>query len=164
MWNPLQHSDEENTLWSWLRAVEWGRWPIFMSQPLAPIALLFLSWKAVVLVVVTLNILWAMLIRYNFVSVSAADFGVIFIRLKWLVCPMTCFYLYHNGETTKAAVALFWPLIIFVIGIIPTVQVGRIQKMFMYRLGYEFSESGIKPKDQKQSDATQMSNLFFGDH
>jgi hypothetical protein len=32
---------------------------------------------------------------------------------------------------------LFWPVVIFVIGVVPTVQVGKIQKMFMAQLGYE---------------------------
>jgi hypothetical protein len=31
---------------------------------------------------------------------------------------------------------LFWPLLIFVIGVVPTVQVGKIEKMFMAQLGY----------------------------
>ena len=36
VWNPADHSDQDNLTWSFLRAVEWGRWPIFLSQPVAP--------------------------------------------------------------------------------------------------------------------------------
>ena len=37
---------------------------------------------------------------------------------------------------TSAAIALLWPLSIFIIGAIPTTQVGVIQNMFMNKLGY----------------------------
>jgi len=36
-----------------------------------------------------------------------------------------------------AMFSLFWPVLIFIIGAIPTTQVGRIQSMFMAKLGYE---------------------------
>ncbi len=68
-WNRFHHSDQANLTWAQLRAVEWGRWPIFLSQPLAPILLLFFDWKAVILVVVVANLLWAILVRYQFVNV-----------------------------------------------------------------------------------------------
>jgi hypothetical protein len=137
MWNPAKHSDEENLKWSWLRAVEWGRWPIFVSQIYAPILLLFLPWLAVVIAVVLSNILWAIFIRYHHVSVGAASTAAVLTRLKWVVCPIAAIFLLVSGNIANAFFALFWPLVIFIIGVVPTVQVGKIQKMFMAQLGYD---------------------------
>lgn len=137
MWNPAEHSNEENLRWSYLRAVEWGRWPIFVSQIYAPILLLFLPWQAVVIAVVLTNIFWAIFVRYHHVSVGAASTGAVLTRLKWVICPITAIYLLVSGNITNALFALLWPLVIFVIGVVPTVQVGKIQKMFMVQLGYE---------------------------
>lgn len=39
LWNPHENSDQENLRWCWLRAVEWGKWPLFVSQPLLPLML-----------------------------------------------------------------------------------------------------------------------------
>ena len=51
-WNPGQHSDDDNLRWSWLRAVEWGRWPVFLSQPIGPVLLIWLPWQQVALLVI----------------------------------------------------------------------------------------------------------------
>src|SRR6266404_1826922 len=58
-WDPRIHSGEDNLRWSWLRAVEWGRWPIFLSQPLAPVLLIWWPWHIVVVTVFVANCLWA---------------------------------------------------------------------------------------------------------
>ncbi len=127
-WNSSEHSDQDNLTWSYLRAMEWGRWPIFLSQPIAPILILFFDWKHVVIGVVVANVLWA-LVRYQFVSVSLAYFGALVVKLKWLTIPSVALYLFLKGQRMSAAISLFWPIIIFIIGILPTTQVGRIQKM-----------------------------------
>ncbi len=139
MWNSAEHTDEENLRWSYLRAIEWGRWPIFVSQIYAPMLLLFLPWQAVVVAVVLSNIFWAIFIRYRHVSIGPASVGALLTRLKWALCPIAAIYLLVSGNTVNALFALLWPFVIFVIGIIPTVQVGKIQKMFMAQLGYESS-------------------------
>jgi hypothetical protein len=134
MWNPAEHSDEENLRWSYRRAVEWGRWPIFVSQIYAPILLLFLTWQALVIAVVLSNILWAIFIRYRYVSVGAASTAAVLTRLKWVLCPIAATYLFVSGNIANSLFALFWPLVIFVIGVAPTVRVGKIQKMFIAQL------------------------------
>lgn len=136
-WNAAQHPDEVNLRWSLLRAIEWGRWPIFLSQPVAPILLLFLNWKAVVSSVIVVNLLWAIFVRYRFVSVVAAYWGAVMVKVKWVVCPAAAVYLFTRGDKIGAAISLFWPLLIFIVGAVPTTQVGRIQNLFMARLGYE---------------------------
>ncbi len=114
--------------------MEWGRWPIFLSQPIAPILLLFLDWKTAV---VTANVFWALFFRYQFVNVPLAYLGALFVKLKWLTILPIAVYLFAKGEMLAAMFSLFWPVLIFIIGAIPTTQVGRIQSMFMAKLGYE---------------------------
>ncbi len=136
-WIPAEHSDQENLTWAWLRAVEWGRWPIFLSQPIAPLFLLFFSWPDIVIGTLLLNLLWAGFVRYRIVNVKAAYYGATIVRVKWLTCPIVAIYLYSGGELVGAALALLWPLLIFAIGVVPTTQIGKIQSMFMAQLGYE---------------------------
>lgn len=137
MWKPAEHTDQENLLWFQLRAIEWGRYPIFLSQPIAPILLLFFSWGSVVVGVILANIFWSFLVRYRFVNVSVVYWGVLFVRLKWLLCPGVAIYLFFNGRTIPAILSLSWPVLIFILGALPTTQTEIIQKMFMNKLGYK---------------------------
>jgi len=134
-WNPLLYSDDENLRWCWLRAVEWGRWPIFISQPLAPVLLLFLSWQLVCAAVVAANIIWAIFVRYRFVSVHTAFWGAWAARLKWFTIPGAAIYLFSQGNNIAAVIALSWPIIIFILGAFPSTRIGRIQTMFLSKLG-----------------------------
>jgi len=137
VWDPLLNTDEENVQWCWLRAVEWGRWPIFLSQSVAPVLLAFLSVPTVVVLFVCLNLLWA-LIRYRFVSARLAEIGVFIVLPKTLVSVGMAVYLYLDHDITKAVVALLWPILIVIIGIIgifPTVRIGLLQGKFMEALG-----------------------------
>jgi hypothetical protein len=75
MWNSGEHSDEENIRWSWLRAVEWLEWPLFISQPVVPILLYFYRWPAVLGGVVAVAFLWRALVRPFWVVPSLANIG-----------------------------------------------------------------------------------------
>ena len=137
MWNPTEHTDQENLLWTYLRAIEWGSWPIFISQPIGPLLLLLLPWQSVVVLVGLCNILWAEFVSYRYVSVKAAFWGAIFVRLKWLSCPTVAFCLYSWDHLTSALIAASWPLIAALMKLLKPVRVGKIQKIFMARLGYQ---------------------------
>ena len=142
MWNPLQHSDDENLRWSWLRAVEWASWPAFLSQAIAPFALIFVSWPLVLGAVIVANVLWAASVRYRFVGVDAAFVGVFVTQLKWLICPAVAVYLWANGRTINALSVLFWPLVAGIVAAISPANVGIVQKQFMAKLGYSPSTVG----------------------
>jgi hypothetical protein len=137
LWNPIDHSDQENLRWSWLRAIEWGRWPIFLSQSIAPLILIWIAWYAVVIGLIAINILWAIFIKYRFVSVDIAFIGKIFVAFKWIIWPVSTIYLFITGRTPECWIAAFWPLLIVIIGAIPTTKVGVIQGHLMKELGYE---------------------------
>ena len=82
-WNPTAHSDQDNLTWGLLRAMEWGRWPLFLSQALAPMLLVFFDWKYVIAETIALNLVWATLVRYQWVSVSLASMGAFMAELGY---------------------------------------------------------------------------------
>jgi hypothetical protein len=152
VWNPSENSDEENLRWGWLRSVEWIRWPYFISQPIVPVMIAFWPWQYVILGVLICNLLWYFLIRPNFVSLQLADLGALFVRLKWVICPLMGYYFYSHGQKANAAIALFWPILIIVVPSIPVVNlvtlvvipmsaIGPVQRRFMAALGYQTSSS-----------------------
>lgn len=140
LWNPSEHSDDENLKWCWLRSVEWGRWPIFLSQAVAPILLIILHWYFVVIGIILLNVLWALFFRYNFVSVNAAFLGSLLGLLKWITWPASAIFLFWQGRFSESWIAAFWPILVFILGVIPTTEIGRIQVKFMNELGYSPTE------------------------
>jgi hypothetical protein len=140
MWSPAEHSDEDNLRWCWLRAVEWGCLPAFLSQVFAPVLLVFFSWQTVVLGIIVANSIWS-LVRYRFVSVAFASFAAqaVFL-LKWPIALSAGIYLFTQDQKFAAALALLWPLIVGFLGI-PPAQVGELQNLFMSKLGYKRAEA-----------------------
>jgi hypothetical protein len=135
-WNPSEHSDEENLRWSWLRAVEWGIWPAFLSGPVVPLLLLFFEWWKIIGVVAILTILWSF-IRYKYINLAMARFGVYFVFLKWIACPLAAIYLIVQHNYILAILAILWPMLAASLGIfVGGTQIGILQKMFMNKLGY----------------------------
>jgi hypothetical protein len=134
-WNPAIHTDEDNNKWCWLRAVEWGRWPIFLSQSIVPVLLLFLRWQTVLLGLLIVNCIWGLFVRYRFISISAAYWGVFVAKLKWISCPGAAIILFLRGNKVSAYLALLWPLLILTIGVFPRPQIGRIQSAFASAIG-----------------------------
>ena len=102
--------------------------------------MVWLSWQSVVMISIGANLLWAFFVRYRFVSVRAAYIGVVLVLLKWVSWPLATAYLFYQGRKPECWIALAWPAIIFIIGAIPTTQIGRIQVLFMRALGYEPSQ------------------------
>jgi len=136
MWNPSEHSDEENLCWCNLRAIEWGALPAFLSQLFAPVLLIFLSWKPVVAGIIGAQLLWS-LVRYKFVSVRFAYTAAsIVIMCKWLVAVPSGIYLVLHNQKLAGALALSWPLVVGVLGSSPPLLLGRLQGLFMTQLEY----------------------------
>jgi hypothetical protein len=145
LWNPLEHSDEDNVRWSRLRATEWLNWPLFLSQAFAPFLLVKLDWKVVLGVVLLSNYLWVFFVRYRFVSVPAAYLGVLFIKLKWVACPGVAAYLWVVHDRFSALLALLWPVLLVIVPLVPLLgllimtpgKIGHVQTAFMRELGYK---------------------------
>src|SRR6266849_2247914 len=103
----MQQPNELKARWCLLRSIEWGRWPFFVSQPLVPIALIFVKWSTVVLTLIVLTWLWA-LVRYRVVSLSLAEFGATFVHLKWPSSLIAAGFLAFKGNYSTALLAGLW--------------------------------------------------------
>ena len=137
MWNPLDHNNDENTKWSWLRAIEWGRWPLFMSQLFAPLLLIIVPWYIVIAIFFLSNIFWAILIRYRFCNYGLLLLGADVMVLKWPITIGSTIYLFYNANSKIALLALLWPFVAIFLGIITPTKIGVIQKTIMKQMGYE---------------------------
>jgi hypothetical protein len=137
LWNPQNHPDEDNLRWCWLRAIEWGNWPLFLSQTFAPVLLIWFSWKAVVIGLFTVNLFWAIFVRYNVVIPPLADMGVYFVLARWIAWPVATITLFINGTSPERWIALAWPAITYALCIFTPGKIGRIQMQFMRTMGYE---------------------------
>ncbi|MFH1891229.1 MAG: hypothetical protein ABIK83_00935 [Candidatus Zixiibacteriota bacterium] len=131
------YSETELQRWSALRAMEWGRFPLFVTQPIAPVLLLIAPWWLVVITIVALNLLWG-LVRYKFVSTHLANFGCVFVRLKWISCPgmAILFYLKYD-DVFLTLLSSLWPFVTLVLMLVQfgPVNLGKLQRMFMKELG-----------------------------
>jgi TPR repeat protein len=141
-----------------LRAIEWGIWPAFFSQPIVPVLLIFFEWWEVIGVFIIFTILWSF-VRYRYVNIAMARFGVFFVLLKWITVPVAVIYLLIQQNYISAVVALLWPIFLApYLGIfIGGTKIGKIQEMFKAQLGYSEKqppESGVND-DTHQGD-TQM--------
>lgn len=135
--DPLLYTDEENLKWCWLRAVEWGEWPLFVGQLIGPILFLKFSWWYVAVAIVILTWVWA-LIRYRFVSIALAGIGPWVIILKWPTSIGIGVYFLVTGNYQYAIVSVLWPVIaLFLMWVTPRSKIGVIQTTLMNKLGYE---------------------------
>ncbi len=135
--DPLLYTDEENLRWCWLRAVEWGAWPLFVGQLIAPFLFLVFAWWYVAIAVVILTWVWDF-VRYRFVSIVLVGVGPLVIILKWPVSIGIGIYFLTRGNYKSAVVSMLWPVItLALMWVTPTTKIGNIQTALMNKLGYK---------------------------
>jgi hypothetical protein len=71
--------------------------------------------QPVVVAVIVIAILWRVAIATWCVSVRLADFGPIFVVLKFPTCPVMAFLIWEKGDRFGAALALLWPIAVLLI-------------------------------------------------
>ncbi len=132
-------TDDEIKRWLWLRAVEWAALPAFVSQPLAPVLLIFFPWYWVLGGVILLGILWCPM-RYLFVNITIATFACLIVTwLKWPAAVGSAIYLFLHDQPVLAVVALLWPLVGGFVGI--PGKVGVIELAFAKKIGFAPSDA-----------------------
>jgi hypothetical protein len=151
VWNSVTHSYEENLRWCKLRAMEWARWPLFISQPIVPILLSILQWEILIPLVFFIELYWSVYIRYRFVNVNIAFIGPFISKVKWLTCPAMGFYFFFEKDIVTGIIALLWPIIIFPVGFLSSfvvtvftgnpAMIGIIQNMFMAEIGCSYQDN-----------------------
>jgi hypothetical protein len=115
------------------RAIEWNNWPGFLSQPIVPIFLIFYKWWLILLVVFLLAILWRF-IKYKYINVNLAEFGIFFAKVKWINIPVSVIYLISEGSYGFAILAFIWPFIASGLG--AGGRLGDIERIFAKKLGF----------------------------
>ncbi len=119
-----------------LRALEWGKWPLFVLQPIAPILLLFAEWWKVLTFEMLAYFTWG-LVRYRFVSLKLATAGAFFVKLKWPVSLGVGAYFAYSGNWAYAVLAAAWPLITLVLTAFQfsPLSYGKIEREFAKQAG-----------------------------
>ncbi len=128
------YTHDEIRRWLWLRAIEWGAFPAYLSQPIAPILFIFFPWYLVVLSIFILGVLWCF-VRYSFVSVHLAGAVVVpVVWLKWPAAIGSSIYLFFHHQIAAGVVALIWPLVASFTGL--PAKIGVIELAFAKKIGY----------------------------
>jgi hypothetical protein len=133
--DPSRFTEDESARACLLRALEWSKWPAFLSQPLVPLLYLFFRWYWVLLGVFLVNKLWV-LVRYRFQNVQAAAFGSLFVRVKWITMVLAGALFISRARWGLAALTAFTPLIVPILGLGSPADIGLLQGEFMRQLGY----------------------------
>lgn len=138
MWKEsvCSYTNEEQVRWSWLRALEWASWPLFMSQVVAPFLILYCPSWLVILWVIAVNIAWALLISQTVVVLSLAYWGALAVRLKWIVSAISALVLFSRSRPVAGIVALLWPVIVMILVFPKPARVRSIQGTILRRLGF----------------------------
>lgn len=121
-----------------LRAIEWGNFPNFISQPIVPVLLLFYPWYFVVLGTLGINVLWS-LVRYRFIDADLSCAVVTPIRvLTWPSAIGSCILLGIHDLYLPAGIALIWPVIVGFFSI--PAKYGQIEREIGAQLGFKVNE------------------------
>jgi hypothetical protein len=78
LWNPSEHTFEENAQWARLRAIEWKALPAYITQPIVPILLLVFDWYLIIIMLILAAFVWRP-IRWRFISIPVASASAIFV-------------------------------------------------------------------------------------
>jgi hypothetical protein len=128
------YTNNEVRRWLWLRAIEWGAFPAYLSMPIAPILFIFYPWYFVILSIFLLNVVWCFF-RYLFVSVFLASIVVVpVVWLKWPAAIGSSVYLFCHHQIFAGVIAVIWPWAAAFTGI--PGKVGVIEIMFAKKIGY----------------------------
>lgn len=141
-------TDEEAKRWIWLRSIEWANWPMFISQPLVPIAIIFFKWWSVLVMIYTVNILWSG-VRYKYFNPLSATLAAYFVKLTWPVVIGCGIYLLIHSNYELAMIACLWPLLSGML--VLSGKLERIQGLITRAVGYhrEDKNDGLPRAIQK---------------
>jgi hypothetical protein len=132
----LNESEDFKATWCLSRALEWSQWPLFVLQPVVPLALVYLptQWVWLVIALFALSWLWVG-VRSRFVSLPLAQFAIVFVRIKWFTAIVACAYLAHLHHYEAAGLAAIWPVVTGVLrSLTPSTNLSALQQLFANRI------------------------------
>lgn len=132
----LREPEQFKATWCMLRALEWSQWPLFVLQPVAPLALVYMptEWIWLVIALFALSWLWVA-VRSQFVSLPLAQFAIVFVRVRWFTAIAAGAYLAFLHHYEAAGLAAIWPVVTGVLqSLTPSTNLSALQQMFAKRL------------------------------
>ena len=126
--------DDYKAKWTLLRAIEWARFPLFATQPIIPILIIFYPWKWVAIGIYLATWAW-MPVRGSFISLSISQAAATFSHVKFLTCLGAGVFFVLEERWIEAVVATFWPLFaVMFSSLTPSAQYGVLQTAFASEL------------------------------
>jgi hypothetical protein len=133
----LTFSKDEFVRISWLRSVEWLKWPVFISQPLIPVLIAFFPIWQVAVGIVIIGWLW-LLVRSRYVNYSLMRFGALWVRLKWPLMIVMAVYFGAHHEWGHVVLSILTPLAILPLSVlVPPGQTRHIQMKLWESVGFD---------------------------
>lgn len=132
----LSESEEFRTTWCMSRALEWSQWPLFVLQPVVPLALVYMptEWVWLIIALFALSWLWVG-VRTLFVSLPLAQFAFVFVRIKWFTAIVAGAYLAYLHHYEAAGLAAIWPVVTGVLrSLTPSTNLSALQQLFAKRI------------------------------
>jgi hypothetical protein len=129
----LNFTPDEIMRVSWLRAVEWLKWPSFVVQPLLPILYFFAPYRLILVAVLLANVVW-LCVRYRFVSYTLATLGCLFVRLKWPIMLVCGVYFLWRQEYVLTILTALTPIVATGISAPFVGKIGIVQQRFLAQL------------------------------
>ena len=122
---------------SWLRSVEWSKWPIFISQPLIPILLLFFPITKIAIALLITGYVW-IFVRTHFVSFRLATLGCFLVRLKWpVMIGMGAYFGWHHNWKLSL-LSLCSPLVVMILSaLVPSTNILPLQHRMYAEVGFD---------------------------
>jgi len=122
------YTDAELRRWLQLRAIEWAGWPAFISQPLVPVLLFFVSWAYVLATLLIIDFLWC-IVSQSLVNAHLANLGSLFVIVfKWPAAIGGAIYFSLDHQYDLAAMSLLWPMLAGFIGFPARISFGLLGK------------------------------------
>jgi hypothetical protein len=129
---------------SWLRSVEWQKWPVFMSQPLIPVLIAFFPIWQVACGIVIAGWLW-LLVRNRYINYQLMQFGALWVRLKWPVIAVMSLYFGVHRVWDHMILSMLTPLATLPLSmLVPPGQTGLIQKKLWENVGFDPTSDPVR--------------------
>ena len=125
-----------------LRSVEWEAFPVFATRAFAPVALFWIPWWQLILILVLASVVWCA-IRNHVASPEFAAFGsrISNIAVSLVVNVILAAIFFLQGKILAGCLALFWHLISTLLSLVyPPSRSSALQEKLWLRVKWPTDE------------------------